>query len=260
MKYPPDRHISLCGHLRAAVVERPVTGAPAFLRGLKVLFASDFHAVGRTTAGDIRALGAQIEGLKPDLILLGGDYSDRARHAARLFEHIGPLRAPLGCFGVLGNNDREAWPDLRPLRKMMAAAGCRVLINQSVPIPFGGGTLWVAGLDEKKYGRPDPAGLYPETPSGDVYRILLFHEPCAVAPVPDMMLCGHTHGGQFNLLGLTPYAVGFERLVGHRINPLSVAGWCDFDGARMLVSKGIGASRIPLRVGVRPEMELLRFQ
>ena len=80
------------------------------------------------------------------------------------------------------------------------------------------------------------------------------------ATAADLVLCGHTHGGQFNALGLTPYSIGFERLYGRRIAPLGVAGWQDADGARLLVSKGIGASRIPLRIGVRPEIELLCFE
>ena len=256
----PDRHISLCGHLRAAVVERPVAGAPAFLRGLRVLFACDFHAVRRTSPGDVRALAKRIDDLAPDLILLGGDYADRAEDAARLFEHLSPLHAPLGCWGVLGNNDREAWHDVEDLRGIMARAGCRLLVNESVDIAVGGGKLWLAGLDDRLYGRPDPTGLYPPAPSKDAYRLLLYHEPCAVAPAPDLLLCGHTHGGQFNALGLTPYGIGFELLYGRRITPLGVAGWRDANGARLLISKGIGASRIPLRVGVRPEIELLRFE
>lgn len=257
----PDRHLSLCGNLRAAVVERAVSGAPAFMRGLRAVFACDFHAVSRTTPEDIRALGDRIRALEPDLILLGGDYSDSAEGALRLFGGIGPLDAPLGCFGVLGNNDREAWPALKPLRRAMSAAGCRLLVNESARIRLAGGTLVLAGLDDAVYGDPRPAGLYPGKPSEICYRIVLFHEPSPVRPAPDLMLCGHTHGGQFNLLGLTPYTIGFERWFGqHRVDVLGVAGWRDADGARVLVSKGIGASRIPLRVGVRPEIELLRFE
>ena len=256
----PDAHISLCGHLHAAVADRPVSDAPAFLRGLRVAFACDFHAVARTTPEDARALGGKIRGLRPDLILLGGDYSDCAEHARRLFAQIGPLEAPLGCFGVPGNNDREAWPDPEPLRRAMAGAGCRLLVNESVRIPVGGGALWVAGLDDAIYGEPRPEGLYPASPAEGVYRVLLAHEPRPVLPAPELILSGHTHGGQFNLLGATPYSIGFERLFGRRVCPAAIAGWQDADGARMLVSKGIGASRIPLRIGVRPEIELLRFE
>ena len=256
----PDRHLSLCGHLDASVHAHRVEGAPAFLRGLRVLFASDIHVVPRTTPGDIRALGEKIASCGADLVLLGGDYADNAEDAARLFEHLAVPRAPLGCFGVLGNNDREAWGDPEPLRARMAAAGCTLLVNQSGKIPVRGGTLWIAGVDDAKYGEPDARGLYPDHPSGEYWRVLVAHQPRPVDPLPGMMRSGHTHGGQFNLLGFTPYSIGFERLSRRRIALLAVSGWREVDGMRLLVSKGIGASRIPLRVGVRPELDLLRFE
>lgn len=257
----PDRHFSRCGHLQATVERRAIPGAPEFMRGLRALFASDFHAVARTRAADARALAGQINALSPDLVLLGGDYAERAAYAAPLFEGLAALRAPLGCFGILGNNDREAWPEIEPLREMMAAAGCTLLVNQSAQIRINGGTLWIAGADDLLRGAPDTRGLYPDRPSPNTYRILLYHEPCPARPAPDLTLSGHTHGGQFNLLGLTPYSIGFERLYGRRIRPAAVAGLSvEEDGSRLLVSKGIGASRIPLRVGVRPEIDLLAFE
>ena len=90
-------------------------------------------------------------------------------------------------------------------------------------------------------------------------RILLSHYPVLPDERPDLMLCGHTHGGQFNLLGLTPFAIGFERLVSRKPHARYIAGLHKQGGTQVLVTKGIGASRIPLRVGVRPEICLIRF-
>ena len=73
------------------------------------------------------------------------------------------------------------------------------------------------------------------------------------------MLSGHTHGGQFNLFGLTPYAVGFERFGARCFPPLLVSGEADFGPRRVMVSKGIGSSRIPLRIGVHPEIHRIEF-
>ena len=258
---PPDRYIARCGHLQASVRRHEIDGAPAFMRGLKLAFASDFHAVSLTTADDARALAAQINALEADIILLGGDYADRAEHAARLFEGLRDLRAPLGCFGIVGNNDCEAWEGrIDDLRALMKGAGCRLLVNRRAKLPVRGGTLYIAGADDVIYGVPGVARLYPRRPSPDIYRVLMLHEPCAVRPAPDLTLSGHTHGGQFNCLGFTPYSIGFERLFGRRIRPVAVAGLSEQpDGSKLLVSKGIGASRIPLRVGVRPEIELIGF-
>ena len=85
------------------------------------------------------------------------------------------------------------------------------------------------------------------------------HYPKLPELLPDLMLSGHTHGGQFNLLGLTPFAIGFERLVSRKPHSRYIAGLHEQGGAQVLVTKGIGASRIPLRVGVRPEICLIRF-
>lgn len=257
---PPDWHLSRCGHLRAFVARRAIPGAPAFLRGKRVLFASDFHATAVTTAADARALADRINALSPDLILLGGDYADEAAHVAPLFEGLQALRAPLGVFGILGNNDREAWPDIAPLRKTMAAAGCTLLVNEGARLPLDGGVLWLAGADDRLYSEPRVEGLYPKRPSPDAYRVLLIHEPSWMRPAPDLTLSGHTHGGQFNLLGLNPYTIGFERLYGRRVKPAAVAGLSRDGASLLLVTKGIGASRIPLRVGVRPEIDLLAFE
>ena len=255
----PDRYFARCGRLCAFIARHEIGGAPTFMRGLRIAVATDFHAIARTSVAHARALADQINALQADLVLLGGDYADRAEHVAPLFEGLAAVRAPLGAFGVLGNNDREAWEDPGPLRRLMAGAGFTLLVNESAKIPLDGGTLVVAGLDDRLRGEPRLMGLYPEKPSQDAYRVLLFHEPTLVSPAPDLTLSGHTHGGQFNLLGLTPYSIGFERLYGRRVRPAAVAGLLDVEGARMLVSKGIGASRIQLRVGVRPEIDLIRF-
>ena len=74
------------------------------------------------------------------------------------------------------------------------------------------------------------------------------------------MLAGHTHGGQFNFFGLTPFAIGFERIGSQRgLAPAMVSGARRFGQTMLVVSKGIGASRIPLRIGVRAEIHRLTF-
>ena len=256
----PDRFIGRCGRLGCAAAERTVSGVPAFMRGLRLLLICDVHARPETAPGDYRALADRAAALKPDLLLLGGDYADTPEPAERLFEALAPLRLRLGSFAVLGNNDREAFADIQALRALTARCGCRLLVNESERIDVDGGALWIAGLDEHRHGRPDPRGLYPERPSEGAYRILLSHYPRPASPAPELILSGHTHGGQFNLLGVTPYAIGFERLFQPRLAPAVIAGQRRAGGCRFLVSKGVGASRIPLRVGVRPEIDLLTFE
>ena len=257
----PDRYFGRCGHLDAAVTESVINGAPPFLCGLRALFLSDVHVTDGTTRADLAALAERIASLRPHLLLMGGDYADRSGNAVRFFEALAPLKPPLGCFGVLGNNDAEAWMNrLDVLRSVMADSGCALLVNESVEIPHNGGTLCVGGTDEYLYGAPDTRALWPKQASPRRYRILLSHYPVLPASRPELMLCGHTHGGQFNLLGLTPYAIGFERFVRPRRAPVAIAGLHDIDDMQLLISKGVGASRVQLRVGVQPEINLLTFE
>ena len=189
----PDRYCALCGDLRCSVTERLIPRAPAFMRGVTALFISDVHALPTTTDAAMTALKAKAAALRPDLLLLGGDYSDRPGPTERLFERLAAIPAPLGRFAVVGNNDREAFPDIDNLRRITARAGFELLINESRTLRLDGGTLIVAGLDEYRYGAPDAAGLYPDAPAPDRCRLLLSHYPCGVRPMPDLMLCGHTH-------------------------------------------------------------------
>lgn len=257
----PDWYFARCGRLNAFVHECRVGGAPDFMRALRAVFVSDTHVKPRATRSELAALTGMIAALSPDVVLLGGDYADDTDNTVRLFEALGALKPPLGMYGVVGNNDAEAWGDrLDALGDVMRRAGCELLVNGGARLPVGGGELWIAGVDEYKNGRPRAAGLYPEGPAPDRYRILLSHYPVMPDVAPDLMLCGHTHGGQFNLLGLTPFAIGFERVKSPRIPTLAVSGQFDLGGMKLVVSKGVGASRLQLRVGVRPEIELISFE
>ena len=254
----PDAYLGRCGHLRYAVSTRHIPGAPAFLRGIRMLFVTDIHVLPRTADGDMRRFWDGLARLEPDILLMGGDYADDAEDARRLFAHKAGWDPPLGSYGVAGNNDTEAWDSLDALRDCMAQAGCALLVNRSEAIGLKGGTLWIAGVDDHYHGHPDCAGLYPQR-DGRSWRVLLSHYPRPADPAPDMILSGHTHGGQFNLLGVTPYTLGFERILGKHPSPVVIAGLRRFHGTPMLVSRGVGSSRLHWRVGVRPEVELITF-
>lgn len=249
----PDFSLSLARGKRLAVCELALPGAPAWLRGRKLLFATDFHLRPRM---DPVPIVARMAACHADMILLGGDYADRREQALRLFDAFRELHAPLGIYGVAGNNDIEAFGSLDALGEAMRAFGGTLLVNRGETIALGGGALRLAGVDEYRYGAPSFKDLFT---AADGYRVLLSHYPILPeGPAPDLMLSGHTHGGQFNLLGLTPYGIGFER-IGSRRAPAMVSGVHRFGATTLVVGKGIGASRIPLRIGVRSEIHLLTF-
>lgn len=246
-----DLYLGLANGTRFKVDERTVNDAGA-AAGLRAAFVSDIHVTERFC---IEPLLEWIIGCQPDILFFGGDFADTRPQALRLFQAFRILRAPLGIYAVPGNNDIEAFGSSAALAEAMECFGGRLLVNESVQV----GPLAVGGVDERKYGSPVGDGLF----SGRTgFRVLLSHYPSIpTGDRPDLMLSGHTHGGQFNALGWTPYAVGFER-VGSRsdLAPILVSGFERIDGVRVLVSKGVGASRIPVRFGVRPEVHLLKFE
>lgn len=257
----PDRYLARCGHLDAVVTDNRISGAPPFMRGLRALFVTDTHVLKRTTQADLDAFMDRIAALEPQILLLGGDYSDTAEGCVRFFKSLCRLSFPLGCYGVLGNNDDEAWTNRgKRLRGVMAEGGCRLLVNQFCDIAYNGGVIRLGGADDHRYGHPRGSAVGGAHKASDCYRILLSHYPIMPERKPDLMLCGHTHGGQFNLFGITPFTIGFERIKLNHRPTLAVSGLHDIDGMKLLVSKGVGASRLQLRVDVQPEINQIIFE
>src|SRR5207249_8961519 len=135
------------------------------------------------------------------------------------------------------------------VERALTASGIRVLTNRNTQPAEG---LWLVGLDDSWTGRPDLDQALSGVPGG-VTPILLTHNPaiCRKAMVrPMLILCGHTHGGQIYVRGLT------ERLMsGIRTTGL-LRGWYEENGGMIYVNRGIGTVNVPLRFLARPEITL----
>jgi predicted MPP superfamily phosphohydrolase len=237
---------------RTLRVARPV-GAPP----LRIAFASDFHA-GATT--DDRVLAETCRRLhdeRPDVLLLGGDFvSVRANDIHRLADMLAPIHAPLGKFGVFGNHDLRANRD--ELAQALTAAGVRMLVNEVARLPAPHGDVGIVGVDDPLRGRADGTLL----DSVDGVRILLMHAPDGLLAAGDrhfdLALCGHTHGGQIVLPGgvipYLPYGALSREYPG---------GVFQLDGERdrtMIVTRGVGCSTVPVRVGARTEIHVITLE
>jgi len=227
-----------------------IGGAPEFMKPLRALFLSDVHLRPNVSDADLQALMNLIAAQKADIILLGGDYAESTSDCLRFFEAFRAVHAPLGAYAVPGNNDADSMPTLE---ETMTRAGVTLLNNRCAQVGFNGGCIHIAGCDDHKYGTPRTKNLFPEDREG--YRILLSHWPVQPDCACSLMLSGHTHAGQFNLLGLTPYSVGFE--FGNKL--LGVRGLKRLGDMRLMIGNGIGVSRIPMRIGAQPQIYLLNF-
>jgi len=130
----------------------------------------------------------------------------------------------------------------------------RVLMNRGQRLEFGGRSLWLCGVDDLTEGRPDlDAALRGRR--ADEPTVLISHHPdvfrVASRAGVDLQLSGHTHGGQIRLLGWSPYhhsRLGYE------------AGLYRHGRGQLFVSRGAGVSLLPLRIGTRAEVSLLRLK
>lgn len=235
---------------------------PPELHGRPIAFLSDLH-YGFFLGDDAMArIFDMVMAHKPCLILLGGDLADSLPRQRRLCE--GPLRmlkAPLGVYCVPGNNDYEAVKgDYRILRASLDRAGVRLLVNERLHVPLDTMVLAITVLDEGKYGSPDPAVAKLPLPSPALH-LLLTHSPWSLAavlpdaPRTDLILCGHTHGGQIALPVLPALAMGY-------LNPFKqpyffMSGERTLLGRRIIVSNGVGCSLLPLRVFAPPQLHFI---
>lgn len=247
----PDPYLHLGFFPQPKVVNCCIEDAPPFMNGLRALFISDVHLRSQVSDEQLSRLVDCIAAQDAEMLLLGGDYGEGIAECRRFFGVLKGLSFPLGAYAVAGNND--AFSDPAALSEIMAQANVCLLKNTAHTIALSGGRLAIAGCDDHKYGSPCTEGIFAEDEKS--YRILLSHFPILPDCSCDLLLSGHTHGGQMNLCGITPYSVGFE----HRFHLLGVRDMQKIGNMRMLVGNGIGVSRIPLRLGARPQVYLLNF-
>ena len=246
---PADRDLYF-GLFPAPRLERvTIGGAPEWLCGTRMLFVCDVHLRRLVSDARLEALIDQLVATEADMLLLGGDYAESPRDCTRFFEALRRARFPMGSFAVPGNNDFRSLPQLRA---GAAAAGVTLLMNESRRVRLPGGTLEIGGCDEHKYGSPRTAGLFADD---GAYRILLSHYPAPPDCACELMLSGHTHAGQLNLFGITPYSIGIER----EFRLMAVRGLHRIGDMRLFVGNGIGVSEFPLRVGAEARITLVEF-
>lgn len=239
-------------------------------RGLRIAVLSDLHACIFWMDGPrIREIVAQTNALQPDVILLLGDYVSAIWPKMRSNIPIeawsvalSRLSAPLGRFAVLGNHDCRFGSEA--VTEALEDAGIPVLHNTAIQLRTqAGARFWIGGLGDQKAfriargkykGADDFEGTVSQVRGDTDPFILMAHEPNIFRRTSgrvDLLLSGHTHGGQVRLPGVgslyTPSSMPKSHLYGHVV-----------DGKRqMIVSGGLGCSRLPLRLLMPPEIVMV---
>lgn len=241
---------------RDPVVRRATIALPLWPPGtppIRVVLLSDIHIGSAVSdATRLRRIVARVDALRPDLILIAGDFifGERADgaslHGPAMIAPLRRLRAPLGVVAVVGNHDYHTGIDV--VRRDLAAAGIRLLRNQAAHV----GPLSIGGIDDSVTGHAKviaTTNMARKTPGA---RIILTHSPDIarfLAPDMTLLLAGHTHCGQIVLPVIGPVA----EVAAARYR----CGLMREGGRTVIVTAGIGISGVPFRLGAPPDLWLL---
>ncbi len=232
-----------------------IPGLPPEFFGYSISLVTDIHSSIYMREKEMGVYTRILNDLESDMILVGGDLVNGRPDEIRPFaDAFSVLRAPDGVFGVLGNHDYYSGePDM--IADVATQAGVRILRNEGRILQRGHARLTLLGVDDVSNAAGarmlidrTTAAVRPEGPT-----VLLCHRPyflpVAAARKIDLVLSGHTHGGQV-VLGrfgdsvITPAAFA---------SPY-VAGVYERGTTKMYVSRGIGTVGIPIRINCPPEI------
>ncbi len=244
---------------RVRQVDIPLADLPADLDGLRILQLSDIHLSIFLREDELAWVIGQSNELKPHLAVVTGDLiSARGDPLDACLRQLKRLKADAGVFGCMGNHERYAAVE-NYTSHAAARLGIDFLRGRAREVRFGGAVLNLAGVDYQRMGerhlylRNAGALVKPGT-----CNVLLSHNPdvlpAAARQGYDLVLSGHTHGGQVTVEILdrslspahffTPYVYGLYR-----------AG-----RTAEYVTRGIGTIGVPARIGAPPEISLLRLR
>jgi predicted MPP superfamily phosphohydrolase len=241
-----------------------ITNLPDPFHGYRIVQLSDIHLDEYTEPFFLERIVHQVNALAPDLVLLTGDFITHGSltfiaggHAVRrCAEILTTLTAPLR-YAILGNHDVAFNGPL--VIEALASHGTPVLVNQHLPIERNCARLWLCGVDDPGTSHPDLDLTLPAKPDGPV--LLMAHEPdyadIVIAhprgPLVDLMLAGHSHGGQIRLPFLGP-------LILPPMGEKYPEGHYRFNRMQLYVNRGIGTVGLPFRLNCPPEITVVTLQ
>ena len=221
---------------------------------VKTVFMSDLHLRRKHTEHAIKTLDT-LAALEPELVLLGGDLAEYAEGEILVFDELRARLPNVPVCAVPGNNDEYLFSCRDDLFKTALERNIHFLTNELKTLNINGFKIEIAGADDSFKHTPDISGLFSRDEG--VYRIILSHEPHSFLPEgqnADLMLAGHTHGGQLNLFGLTCYSLG---LYEGRYEFTHIAGEKHIGKTLCVVSRGVGYSKLMVRIGAESAIELI---
>lgn len=239
--------------VRRTAVELP--GLPAGQPPVRIALISDIHVAGPQMPPErLARIVAQINALRPDIVLIAGDLLGEGYLITRHYsaeEAVAPLArltAPLGVYVVPGNHDHTT--DLPGLAQALRRHGLVLLANRAVAT----GPLVIGGLDDAHIGLDDIPETVRQMNRLQGGRVMLSHSPDAFPLIPgdiSLTLAGHTHCGQI------AWPWGGAPVTMSRYGQRYACGRVDEDGRVLVTTAGLGTSGLPLRLFAPPDIWLI---
>jgi predicted MPP superfamily phosphohydrolase len=228
---------------------------PQELEGLNIAHLSDLHMTGKLSRPFYEAIVEHTNRLEPDLVVITGDIAEKVMCLDWIVPVLSRFQAREGKYFILGNHEMKL-PDIGILRNLMEEAGFVDVGSKAMKIDAHGAEILIAGSEVPWFGaNPNlPPVSRPPSPFPSPFRLFLSHSPDQLPWARDnhfdLMLAGHTHGGQIRLpfVGalIAPSKFGFR-----------YAGGTYFEAPTLLhVSRGLCGDH-PIRLNCPPELPLL---
>jgi len=226
---------------------------PDSFDNFKIVFISDIHHGAVYSRKRLKTLVNRVNALQPDLILLGGDYIDQSKYIQSCFDEFKNLHTEYGVYGVLGNHDHFAGANM--VANAMNKAGIICIDNKSYWLTKGSEKIKIGGVGDYWNDIQDLHATIKDTKPDD-FVILLSHNPDYAEEIKtdkvDLVLSGHTHGGQATIFGL------WAPFIPSKFGQKYKTGLIKTPYTEILVSNGIGnVGYIPIRFFARPQINII---
>ena len=223
------------------------------LQGVRIVFLSDFHL----KKHDYKRLDKIVmltNKQQPDIVLMGGDFANGHNNKNTMDMNIAAqklnlINAPI--YTVLGNHDW--WSNGKEITSILKQNGISVLANSAIRTIVKRRYLDIIGLEDLTTRQPNVERAFSRTRTP---RIVITHNPDVYYDIMDevsLILAGHTHGGQF-VLPFTP-----PLFVPSKFGSQFASGLIMNTHNKMIITKGLGTSILPVRLNCKPEIVVVDF-
>jgi len=231
----------------------PTEKWPKGAKSLRMLLIADLHL--KEFGSYEKKIAGKINELKPELLVLAGDYIEANDKFDELNEFLALLPSNCLKFAVLGNWDHWSGIKVKEFSSAFSKLGIELLDNENKTLVSLPGPFCIIGVDDPTNGWEKMDKAFAKV-SEKNFNLFLAHSPNVITKITelpvDLLVCGHTHGGQVRLPGIKPFWLP-KRCEGY------IAGFYEKEGRKMYVNRGLGNSVVPIRFLCRPEITVFEI-